>query len=72
MHGLTGGGWKRKRYRPRSKRKLPRGNPGRSARPTAEPFATAPAPDPPRSGSLVFPSSVVGLPGPVLVLSSPS
>jgi hypothetical protein len=49
MHGLTGGGWKRKRYRPRSKRKLPRGNPGRSARPTAEPFATAPAPDPPSS-----------------------
>ena len=49
MHGLMGGGWKRKRYRPRLKRKLPRGNPGRSARPTAEPFATAPAPDPPRS-----------------------
>jgi hypothetical protein len=50
MHGLTGGGWKRKRYRPGLKRKLLRGNPGRSAKPTAEPFATAPAPDPPRSG----------------------
>ena len=31
MHGLTGGGWKRKRYRPRSKRKLPGETPGRSA-----------------------------------------
>ena len=27
MHGLTGGGWKRKRYRPRLKRKLPAGKP---------------------------------------------
>ena len=50
MHGLTGGGWKRKRYRPWLNRKLPAGNLGRSARPTAEPFATAPAPDPPSSG----------------------
>ena len=48
MHGLTGGGWKRKRYRPRSKRKLPAGKPQAGApRPTAEPFATAPATDPP-------------------------
>lgn len=27
MHGLMGGGWKRKRYRPRLKRKLPVGKP---------------------------------------------
>src|SRR6185312_9519317 len=27
MHGLTGGGWKRKRYRPWLKRKLPAGKP---------------------------------------------
>ena len=46
--------------------------PAGAPRPTAEPFATAPAPDPPRSGSLVFASSVVGLTGSVLVLSSPS
>ena len=72
MHGLMGGGWKRKRYRPRLKRKLPRGNPGRSARPTAEPFATAPAPDPPRSGSLLFAAFVVGLTGSVLVSSAPA
>jgi hypothetical protein len=50
MHGLTGGGWKRKRHRPGSKRKLPAGKPRPGAsRPTAGPLATAPAPDPPRS-----------------------
>ena len=27
MHGLTGGGWKRKRHRPWLKRKLPAGKP---------------------------------------------
>ena len=55
MHGLTGGGWKRKRYRPWSTRKLPVGKPQAGApRPTAEPFATAPAPDPPRSGLLML------------------
>jgi hypothetical protein len=48
MHGLTGGGWKRKRYRPRLKRKLPAGKPRPGApRPTAGLLATAPAPDPP-------------------------
>jgi hypothetical protein len=51
MHGLTGGGWKRTRYRLRSPRKLTVGKPRPGApRPTAEPFATAPAPDPPRLG----------------------
>ena len=60
MHGLTGGGWKRKRHRPWLKRKLPAGKPKAGApRPTAEPFATAPAPDPPRSRSLLFAASVV-------------
>ena len=50
MHGLTGGGWKRKRYRPWSKRKLPVGKPQAGApRPTAEPFATAPAAYPPQT-----------------------
>jgi hypothetical protein len=49
-HGSTGGGWKRKRHRPGSKRKLPAGKPRPGAsRPTAGPLATAPAPDPPSS-----------------------
>ena len=41
MHGLTGGGWKRKRYRPRSKRKLPGGNP-RQERPDLQPNQSPP------------------------------
>ena len=41
MHGLTGGGWKRKRYRPRSKRKLPGGNP-RQERPDLQPNHSPP------------------------------
>jgi hypothetical protein len=41
MHGLTGGGWKRKRYRPRSTRKLPRGNP-RQERPDLPPNQSPP------------------------------
>jgi hypothetical protein len=52
--------------------KAARGNPGRSARPTAEPFATAPAPDPPRSLSLllmVF--AMVACAGSGLVFSAP-
>ncbi len=47
---FDGRGLETEAIRPRLKRKLPAGNPGRSARPTAEPFATAPAPDPPSSG----------------------
>ena len=41
MHGLTGGGWKRKRYRPRSKRKLSGGNP-RQERPDLQPNHSPP------------------------------
>ena len=41
MHGLTGGGWKRKRYRPRSKRKLPAGKP-RQERPDLQPNHSPP------------------------------
>jgi len=46
--------------------------PAGALRPTAEPLATAPAPDPPRLRSLMLASSIVGLAGSVLVLSSPS
>ena len=49
MHGLTGGGWKRKRYRPRLKRKLPAGKPRQERQTYSRTLATAPAPDPPRS-----------------------
>ena len=54
MHGLTGGGWKRKRYRPRLKRKLPAGKPRQERQTYSRTLATAPAPDPPRSGVGVF------------------
>jgi hypothetical protein len=50
MHGLTGGGWKRKRYRPRLKRKLPAGKPRQERQTYSRTLATAPAPDPPSSG----------------------
>jgi hypothetical protein len=50
MHGLTGGGWKRKRYRPWLKRKLPAGKPRQERQTYRRPLVTAPAPDPPSSG----------------------
>jgi len=46
--------------------------PAGALRPTAEPLATAPAPDPPRSGSPLFAAFVVGLTGSVLVSSAPA